>query len=233
MGYVKAESFHQFSFNVYIDDLSCSLNSLNIGCNFNGLYINHLVYADDTVLLAPDPAALQKLIDHCVSFARSNDIHYNLKKTKCMYLRPREHKDLYFPKLFLNDTVVKVVSSEKYLGAFIVDDFSDDEDFCRQMKGIYARGNILIKNFKHCSSDIKTLLFKTYCTGFYGSALWCHYKVKSFNKVRVAYNNIFRIFMGLDRKCSISKAMIDLHVDPFQVVFRKYIVSFIKRLDTS
>ena len=74
---------------------------------------------------------------------------------------------------------VKVVFSEKYLGSFIVDDFSDDENIYRQMNGIYARGNLLIKYVKHCNSDIKTLMFKTYCTDGYGSALWCHYGVKS------------------------------------------------------
>ena len=55
-----------------------------------------------------------------------------------MCLCPRENNDLYFPKLYLNDIVVNIVSSEKYLGAFMADDCSDDEDLCRQMKGIYA-----------------------------------------------------------------------------------------------
>ena len=44
--------------NVYIDDLSIGLTKLNIGCNFNGVFVNHFVYADDTVLLAPSPSTL-------------------------------------------------------------------------------------------------------------------------------------------------------------------------------
>ena len=35
------------------------------------------------------------------------------------------------------------------------------------MRSIYARPNALIRNFKHCSEEVKSLLFKTYCTGFY------------------------------------------------------------------
>jgi len=125
-------------FNVYIDDLSVGLNNLKTGCNFNGVFVNHLVYADDTVLLAPAPSALQKLIDYCGTFAENNDIFYNLKKTKCMCIRPKGFTDLYFPKMYLNGEVVKVINKEKYLGVFIVDDLSDDDDIMRQMRSIYA-----------------------------------------------------------------------------------------------
>jgi len=218
-------------FNVYIDDLSVGLTNLKIGCIFNEVYVNRLVYADDTVLIAPSPSALQRLINYCAQFAASNDIFYNLKKTKCMCFRPKGMKDLYFPKIYLNNNVVKIVSKEKYLGAFIVDDGSDDEDLVRQMRSIYAKGNVLIKNFKCCTDEIKSLLFKTYCTGFYCSSLWSSYKCNTHNKVKVAFNNIFRFLMGLGRQDSISAKMIDLNIDPFKVVMRKYIVGFNKRLD--
>ena len=49
-------------FAIYIDDLSTALNSLNIGCCINNKLINHLMYADDMVLLAPATAALQELL---------------------------------------------------------------------------------------------------------------------------------------------------------------------------
>ena len=71
-------------FNVYIDDLSVGLTNLPIGCNFNETYVNYLVYADDSVLLAPSPSALQKLMDYCTKFAAHAEIFYNLKKSKCM-----------------------------------------------------------------------------------------------------------------------------------------------------
>jgi len=219
-----------FLFNVYIDDLSVGLSNLKTGCNFNGVFVNHVVYADDTVLLAPAPSALQKLIDYCGAFAEDNDIFYNLKKTKCMCIRPKGLTALYFPKVYLNGEVVKVVNKEKYLGAFIVDDLSDDDDIMRQMRSIYAHGNILIRNFKNCSNEVKTALFRTFCTGFYCSSLWGRYLAKSFRKAKVAYNNVFRLLFGTDRRDSVSKAMLDFNIDPFDVVIRKYIVSFSKRL---
>ena len=42
-------------FNVYIDDLSRTLHSMPFGCYINNTCVNHLVYADDMVLLAPSP----------------------------------------------------------------------------------------------------------------------------------------------------------------------------------
>ena len=50
-------------FNVYINELSIRLNSQFFGCHINSICYNHLVYAEDTVLLAPSPKGLQMLID--------------------------------------------------------------------------------------------------------------------------------------------------------------------------
>ena len=150
-----------------------------------------------------------------------------------MCIRPPNLKNLYFPRLYLNNERVKVVTKEKYLGAFIVEDGSDDEDINRQLRSIYAHGNVLIRNFKKCSDDIKCSLFKTYCTSFYCSSLWAKFKAKSFSKIRTAYNNVFRHFMGIDRYTSISMTMINSRIDPFIVIIRKYIVSFMKRLNVN
>ena len=64
-GNLFSESFHvsngvrqggilsSYLFNVYIDDLSSRLNGLSIGCVLGDLFINHLMYADDLVLISP------------------------------------------------------------------------------------------------------------------------------------------------------------------------------------
>ena len=76
-GSVLSQSFHSKTgvrqrgissshlFNVYINELSVKLNSQFFGCHINSICYIHLVYADDTVLLAPSPKALQMLIDMC------------------------------------------------------------------------------------------------------------------------------------------------------------------------
>ena len=50
-----------YLFNVYVDDLSVKLNSCHVGCYYSGGCINHLMYADDLVIMSPSVAGLYKL----------------------------------------------------------------------------------------------------------------------------------------------------------------------------
>ena len=50
-------------YSVYVDDLSDYLVKSQIGCPIDNVCtVNHVMYADDICLMAPSPAALQKLI---------------------------------------------------------------------------------------------------------------------------------------------------------------------------
>ena len=49
-------------FNVYMDCLSSVLNTLNIGCYFNGTMINRLMYADDIAIVSPSARSMQVLL---------------------------------------------------------------------------------------------------------------------------------------------------------------------------
>ena len=85
----------QLFFNVYMDKLSCTLNDAKAGCIMNGVYMSHLIYADDLVLIAPSVRALQVLLGYCDSFAQDNDVMYNTKKTVCMLVRPKEFYSMF------------------------------------------------------------------------------------------------------------------------------------------
>ena len=50
--------------------------------------MNHLFYADDTVLLAPTVDAQQKLIDVCQEFAIKGHMVYNFEKSDCTAFIP-------------------------------------------------------------------------------------------------------------------------------------------------
>ena len=50
-------------FNIDMDDLSVVLNNLNIGCCFNEIKINHLMYADDLVIISPSAISMQVYIE--------------------------------------------------------------------------------------------------------------------------------------------------------------------------
>ena len=51
-----------YFFNVYVDELSEDLKKCNIGCNLNGNLINHIMYADDLVIISPSSAELSELL---------------------------------------------------------------------------------------------------------------------------------------------------------------------------
>ena len=103
----------------------------------------------------------------------------------------------------------------------------------RHLRYIYARGNILVRNFYRCNSNIKLLLFRTYCYNVYCGHLWSRYSQQQFVKLTVAYNNVFRHLFNIKQRCSMSQLYMYNSIDPFIVILRKSIVNFRKRLYNS
>jgi hypothetical protein len=126
---------------VYIDCLSKELLKSKFGCIINGTCFNHLVYADDTVLVAPLPSTLQKLINLCVNFAQSHCLIYNRTKTKYMCIKPTNVKTLDIPDVRLDSCIVKQVNNEKYLGYIINSNSYDDDHIEKEIRSTFARGN--------------------------------------------------------------------------------------------
>ena len=217
-------------FNIYMDELSCNLNQSYIGCSMNGMIINHLMYADDTCIIAPSPSALQELLDICADFAVSNFIIFNEKKTKCMCFKPNSLNGLFVPTLCLNDVPLTFVTSNKYLGVIIHDKHQDDDDIMRYVKSLYSRGNMLISRFKTCSSSIKVKLFRSFLCNAYGCHLWSTYKQYTYKRVVVAFNNIYRKLFGILRGESMSAIYVNNNIDSFGVLVRKNVYSFKTRL---
>lgn len=57
-----------YLFNVYMDGLSQELNKIKVGCVVHDKIVNHMIYADDIVLLSPSLAGLQKLVNASVKY---------------------------------------------------------------------------------------------------------------------------------------------------------------------
>ena len=208
-------------FNVYVDCLSVKLASVSTGCYVNDVCYNHLIYADDTVLLAPSPKALQILIDICAAYAKDNDLIFNAKKTKTMCIKPKLLKCLYVPKFYLDETVICSVDHETYLGFIVNKEFTDNDHMSKEMRNIYARGNMLIRNFKHCTNDVKIKLYRTFCSSIYCCPLWYNFKESSFRKIHVATNKVFKSLMQMPRDYSASHLFVSTGVDHFSELRRK------------
>ena len=85
-----------------------------------------------------------------------------------------------------------------------------------------------------CTEKVKIKLFVTYC-----SQVYCgHSSDKSYRKVNVAYNNVFRSFLWLPRdvqgrSCSASGMFISRKVKSFQEIIRNMVYKFQCRLNVS
>ncbi len=220
-------------FNLYVDNLSEKLNSLDIGCYVNSVCYNHLIYADDTVLLAPSPKALQMLIDECITFANENCLIYNKTKTKCLCVKPKHMTKLFVPNFYLENFLITSVQQETYLGYILNDNMSDDDHIIKEMRNLYARGNMLIRYFKHCTDTVKIMLFKTFCTSLYCCPLWIKYKKSTLKKLHVACNKLFKHLMNVPRDFSASMLFVNCNVRNFPCLRRKLVYSFTNRVRKS
>ncbi len=150
-----------------------------------------------------------------------------------MTVLPTMHKDLYIPALYLDGNRLRMTDEHKYLGTFVHSSGSDNIDINRQMRSIYVQGNVVISKFAMCTDDVKCQLFKSYCYNMYGCQLWSSYSRRELDKLRVAYNNIFRTFMSIDRRTSVSAAFIDKGIYHFNVLYRKIVYGFKSRISNS
>ena len=141
-------------FNVYIDDLSKTLYSMPLGCYINSTCVNHLMYADDMVLLAPSLGALQGLIDTAAKYFVDSGLMISRKNTKCMAIIPLCNKEIHIPSFYVHGTTISRVRRKNYLGYIISDDLNDNQAIIKEKRGIYARGNMLHRKFKACSNEV-------------------------------------------------------------------------------
>ena len=130
------------------------------------------MYADDLVLIAPSIRAMQIVLNYCDSFARDRDVIYSTRKTVCMFLRPKCFKYSFAPCLRSSGSVLKCVSSHKYLGVYITTELKDDASIRYQCRNMYSRGNMIIRNFRTCSDAVKCQLFQLFYTSCYCASLW-------------------------------------------------------------
>ena len=68
-------------FNFYMNDLSKQLNLCRTGCMVGDTVVNHLMYADDSVVFSPSSAGLQKLLCVCSVHGELHDVKFNPSKS--------------------------------------------------------------------------------------------------------------------------------------------------------
>ena len=132
--------------------------------------------------------------------------------------------------MYFNGEVLTSVTCTKYLGVVIDSSAQDNVDILRHVRAIYTRGNMLISRFNICTDEVKLCLFRSYLSSIYGGQLWTNFKSNVFKKAVVAYNNVYRKFFNIRRGPSMSAIYVNSGIDHFNVLVRKNLGSFRRRL---
>ena len=109
-----------------MDGLSREREECNTGCMVRNQLINHLMYADDLIIMSPYSADLQQLLRVCTKFGLEFDIKFNPEKSVIMIARTKEDQKLKFPSFCLSEQELHIEPKVKHLGHIIRNDLNDD-----------------------------------------------------------------------------------------------------------
>ena len=220
-----------YLFNLYMNDLSVKLSKCNTGCYIGDTSINHIMYADDLVVFSPCVVGLMDLLQTCEIYANDHDIVYNSQKSAILEFCNSTGVNNLCHGCSIHGNQIPVVDSVKYLGHIICNNFKDDSDMLRQCRYLYAQGNTLKRNFHMCTESVKRSLFRAYCYSLYTCQLWWNYTATMFRRMKVAYNDCYRMLMGLPRSCSASNMFVRDNILSFDELLRHLIHRFTLRID--
>lgn len=111
-GLIQGSALSPCLFNAYIDTLSCELKEkMEYGIVCRGRVYNHLMYADDTVLMSDSSKGIQELVATAGEWSKRYGMKFN--PTKCKLIAKKNDKRR---KIKLYGRTIEAVKSEPYLG---------------------------------------------------------------------------------------------------------------------
>ena len=142
--------------------MSDILNKSTIGGSLGGKRINHLLYADDLCIVSLSYAGLQHLLSICDQYCVSHSLTFNVRKSVCMFFKSKMNKLCDNVPVVLSGNTIDFVHETKYLGVIINSSMKTSSDVVRQTRKFYAQTNMLLRNFRYCTNDVKCTLFKSF-----------------------------------------------------------------------
>ena len=76
-----------------------------------------------------------------------------------MSCKPKGMRNVKIPNFIVGSMPLVSVDKVRYLGHIITEDMTDDLDIASQNKSLFVRGNMIMRMFHMCSSDVKLKLF--------------------------------------------------------------------------
>ena len=126
-----------------------------------------MLYTNDLCIVSLSSAGLQKLLAICDKYCASHSISFNVKKSVCMFFKCTVNKHCDNSTVFLSRNQIDFVQEVKYLGVLLNYSMKTFNDVSRQTRKFYTQVNMLLRNFRYCSNEVKCSLFKSFCTKMY------------------------------------------------------------------
>ena len=112
-GIRQGDGLSPLLFCLFVDDLNMIFDQACAPCKIGDLYINHLLYADDLVLISENVMGLRRCLDNLNIFCKRWKLQVDLSKTKVIILRRRCKHEI--SRFEIGNNVLEVVHSYKYL----------------------------------------------------------------------------------------------------------------------
>lgn len=175
-------------FGVYVDGMLVNLKELGIGCYIGDIFCGALGYADDLMLLVPTIRSLRRMIKVCEKYALDYNIQFNGSKSQLMIFGKGSNElDI---SIHVCGEKVEVVTEMKYLGFYLSNNVNDSlvkpviNDFNNKVNSFFAY-------FNNVQSEVKNVLFRQYCSSFYGYQV-CAYYHKDIDNLYIAWRKAIR-----------------------------------------
>ena len=103
--------------------------------------VNHIIYADDICCFSPSVAALQDLLDVCENFSNKNGTVFRSNKSQCMQFLLKSFHLTNVPVVRLRNETLNFCKKVNYLGVYLINALTDDDDKNRQVRLLYCSAN--------------------------------------------------------------------------------------------
>ena len=184
--------------------------------------INHLLYADDLCIVSLSSAGLQQLLSICDQYCASHSLTFNVRKSVCMFFKSKMNKLCDNVAVMLSGNNIDFVHETKYLGVIINSSMKTSSDVVRQTRKFYAQTNMLLRNFRYCTNDVKCTLFKSFCANMYCTCCPLRFNYTSFTikKLKTSYNSALRNLLLIKKPYSASTMLVAHGIPSFCELLR-------------
>ena len=135
--------------------------------------------------------------------------------------------------VILSGNQIDFVQEVKYLGVLLNPSMKTSIDVSRQTRKFYGQANMLLRNFRYCSNEVKCRLLKSFCTNMYCCPLWFNSTSSSVKKLKCSYNSVLCRLLCIRMPYSASAMFVTHGIPSFYELLSKCIYNFSERISSS